>query len=246
MNGSNKWFACALSMLAGVVCTLALFPNGMSGEAVATIANLDIASEAGGAKEAVRPVVDEMRVEASSTQVAPTSEVIRTPIEPAKTPPGMLAQDEFEPEDADRMEIVNAALKKAGRMPIPASYLISKDDLGILRGWVDAAERAVNRADAALGRAQAAVLNPKSKALKERVRAGITEGLPLQGPDNPFKALEPYEAVRLSVGEGKFFVLRASPREAPELITYGRELENQVRLRAEDFDANVRSLFQPR
>lgn len=241
----NKCFACGLSLLVGVVGTLALFPNGLSREVVATPAESDTAIDARGPDTSPRPVVGELHGEAPSTPATPAPEVVRTPIEKAKTPHGLVAQDEFESEDADRMKIVNAALKQAGRLPIPSSFLISKDDLEILRGWVDAAERAVNRADSALSSAKAKALNPKSKALKESVRAGITEGLPLQGPDNPFKPLEPYEAVRLSVGEGKFYVLRASPREAPELVTFGRELENQVRLRAEEFDTNVRSLFRP-
>lgn len=233
-------------MLAGVVGTLALFPNGLSGQAVATPSGSDPAIEGGRPDTAPRPVVGELHREAPSTPATPAPEVVRTPIEKAQTPLGLVAQDEFESEDADRMKIVNAALKQAGRLPIPSRFLISEDDLKTLRGLVDAAERAVDRADSALSSAKSKALNPKSKALKESVRAGITEGLPLESPDNPFKPLEPYEAVRLSVGEGKSYVLRASPREAPELVTFGRELENQVRLRAEEFDANVRSLFRPR
>jgi hypothetical protein len=172
--------------------------------------------------------------------------VQREPFVDDDIPKGFLPQDKLEKEDVDRMRIVNSALRRAGFAQIPAGFVISEEDIPVLRGWVDAAEKAVDRSERKLHGIQRAALAPKRLNLKQQVMAGVVEGLPLRTQGNPAEPLEPFEAVSVSLYDGKEYVVRVSPREAPEILPVAHEFERQVRLRAEEFDTNVRSLFRPR
>jgi len=160
-------------------------------------------------------------------------------------PARLLSFSQLSYEDRGRLDRVNDILLAANKPPISRDWHIADDDLAVFQEIVDVNERRTQEAERMLTKRALALLMKKRKAVAGQIAAGITEGLPLRGPNNELKRRHPFEAISLQIIAGKECVLRVPPSEDPELASLGEQYGSQCKSHVADLDTLVRGLFCP-
>jgi hypothetical protein len=155
----------------------------------------------------------------------------------------MVSVVDLSTEDRARLAQVDEILSQAGRQTIPSNSAITVEDLEAFRAVVDKNRAAVSAAERSLTKRADALLANRRQEVVDKIAAGVTEGLPLKGPNNRLRRRHPYEAITEQEIEGKRYVIRVHPSEDPQLAKAGEDYSNELKRQLFDCDSLVRVMF---
>ena len=178
---------------------------------------------------------------AFTTPVAPTHRE-HVPIPIAYEDQDLVEAASMTKDDQRRLQCVNVALKRAGLAAVEVNR-VKLSNLEAARQIIDAAEKSVGKAEDAWLGAASTLTHKLHQVLMADLARGVQDGLPEQSKSNPFMRRHPHEAISQVSYNGKAYVLRVSPQEAPALATKGSAYEEQVTRRVFDYDTLVRPLL---
>lgn len=150
--------------------------------------------------------------------------------------------------EKDKMMIVeiNNVLKLSGFSEIPIADKIEEKELDKARLIYGEYMKRVDEAeDEWLKEAELQLREPRKK-LYEKIKKGDLEELPVESEANSSERRHPYEAISQVLFNGRRYVIRVHPDDAPPLRKLGERYDLENTLRINEFNSTLRRLFSTR